>query len=95
MDNILLFSDSFSIRLILDTYRSDRFTIVTNRLVNINHLNLPHRKFSSVFRSRQDLKCLVWARVQGRRHRVAQGARHVFRAGAGNIEVWRLAEPGR
>jgi len=28
MDNALLFSDSFSVRLILDTYRSDQFTIV-------------------------------------------------------------------
>ncbi len=28
MDNALLFSDSFSISLILDTYRSDQFTIV-------------------------------------------------------------------
>jgi len=28
MDNALLFSDSFSVRLILDTYRSDQLTIV-------------------------------------------------------------------
>jgi hypothetical protein len=28
MDNALLFSDSFSVILILDTYRSDRFMIV-------------------------------------------------------------------
>ncbi len=33
---------------------------LSNRLVNTNHLNLPRRHFSSVFRSRQDLKCVVW-----------------------------------
>jgi hypothetical protein len=34
----------------------------SNRLVNINHLYLPRRNFSSVFRSRQDLKFEVWTK---------------------------------
>jgi len=33
---------------------------LSNRLVSINHLYLPRRNSSSVFRSRQDLKCQVW-----------------------------------
>ena len=45
MDNALLFSDSFSVRLILDTYRSDQFTIV--KLVGEHQSSLsPSRKFS-------------------------------------------------
>ena len=32
----------------------------SNRLVNINHLYLPCRNFSSVFRSRQEFLCQVW-----------------------------------
>jgi hypothetical protein len=45
--------------LILDTYRSDRFTIVKS-VGNINHLNLSRRIFSSVFRSRQEYLCPIW-----------------------------------
>ena len=33
---------------------------LSNRLVNINHLNLPRQIFSSVFCSRQKIKCQVW-----------------------------------
>ncbi len=36
---------------------------LSNRLVNINHLYLPRQNSSSVFRSRQDLKCQVWKKT--------------------------------
>ncbi len=36
---------------------------LSNRLVNIHHLNLPRQNFSSVFRSHQDPKCQVWKKT--------------------------------
>ncbi len=36
---------------------------LSNRLVNINHLNLPRRNFSSVYRSRQKFLVRVWKKT--------------------------------
>ncbi len=46
MDNALLFSDSFRVTLILDTYRSERFNIVKS--VGEHQLNLPRRIFRPI-----------------------------------------------
>jgi len=48
MDNALLFSDSFSVILIMDTYRLVNLQL-SNWLVNINHLYLPRQNFSFFF----------------------------------------------
>ena len=36
---------------------------LSNQLVNINHLDLPRQKISSVFRSRQEVPCQVWKKI--------------------------------